>query len=53
MNEDGEDFDTSVVSFVMAPLCVMNEMRYLLYFNLVGNNFTMVASFNHSEIWNI
>lgn len=51
MNENGEDF--VVASFGREPLCVMNEMKYLLCLNFVGNNITMVASFNLSEIWNI
>lgn len=50
MNEDGEDFAIVIVSFARTPLCVKNEIKNLLCFNFVGNNFTMVANNNHSEI---
>lgn len=50
MNEYGKNLAIVVVSFARTLLCVMNEMKNMLCFNFVGNNFTTVANNRSSEI---
>ena len=38
------------ISFSFARACVMKEIKNLLYFDFVGNNFTTVTNTNYSEI---